>query len=874
MLKTILVWLKYNFLDILFILILIGLSVFISCRNYTPNTFLTGWDNLHPEFNFPLNISRSISSVWQEYQGVGLLGGMAHSADLPRQLILWAFSFVLPLNFIRYFWTFLMLGIGPVGVYFLVKQNTSRLAGFVAGLVYLFNLVTVQTFYTPFETFSSFYGFFPWLLVFATNYIKTGSKKSLTAYSFISILATCAFYVQTLFVVYTISLVIFAIWSIFKFKKEGFNRSLKLGSLTLLINSFWLLPVVYFTITSGTIPGNSHINSIATPETQLMNLARAKPTDVVTYKGYWFDYFDLDNNGKFDYLYKNWISYTSNDTFTRVSYILFAISVVGLIFSDFSYVILLAISCFMLLGGAFHSTSLLAEIFRNAFTKWSNVLILITSVGLGTFVYKSRKLGILTAGLIIFGAVYTVYPVLNGNLISKSMQVSIPNDYFEVFNYFKTQDTTKRIATFPLTDFWGWHFFDWGARGSGFLWYGIEQPILDRTFDVWSPNNENFYSEINRAISYGTVSDFQNTLSKYQVSYILFDDSVIQPGDASSPKYIQNQKNFLSLVPNLNKVKTIGKVTIYEYSGVSTNLFISAPKTTFNDDSFQETSDKPEVKETFPAGQGYSTAKNCDLKEIGLVAKTKMNQGNFYGAYNGAIECDYFYYPTLDYSKAYTMRIKGKNITGRSVKFYLFNVKSGRVDDIELLPTGDFDESYQILPTGVGKDEGYTLNIEVRSFGSQKSENIISDIEFYPANYLQGSTLLIPNNLVIKNVKKYGTWGYKVDVEGNGLMQLGQGFDPGWIAIPTRNYQLSIYNLQSIINLPIFKQELKHSKVSSWANSWVVDSANCSNENSLKIGNCTLLIVYWPQILEWVGAVLGIVATLILGLTHLKNRLY
>ena len=42
----------------------------------------------------------------------------------------------------------------------------------------------------------------------------------------------------------------------------------------------------------------------------------------------------------------------------------------------------------------------------------------------------------------------------------------------------------------------GWNYYDWGYRGSGFLWYGIKQPILDRAFDVWDKSSEKYYEEI------------------------------------------------------------------------------------------------------------------------------------------------------------------------------------------------------------------------------------------------------------------------------------------------------------------------------------------------------------------------------------------
>src|SRR5947209_3302816 len=95
------------------LLLVISLTLFIT--NYIPGTYLTGWDNLHPEFNFWLNIKRSIFSVWQEYQGLGLLAGMAHASDLPHQLLLLLASAVLPNNLLRYFYHFLMIFVGMSG---------------------------------------------------------------------------------------------------------------------------------------------------------------------------------------------------------------------------------------------------------------------------------------------------------------------------------------------------------------------------------------------------------------------------------------------------------------------------------------------------------------------------------------------------------------------------------------------------------------------------------------------------------------------------------------------------------------------------------------------------------------------------------------
>ena len=198
------------------IILLTAISLFIAIKNYIPGTWLTGWDNLHPEFDLLLNIKRSISASWQEYQGLGLLGGMAHAADLPRQLVLLILSIAFKSSDLRYIWTFLMLTLGPIGTNLFIRNTfnkhkiASEFAGFAAGIFYLLNLATVQTFYTPFEAFVSFYGFFPWLIYSFNKYLHSGKRKNIILFSLISVLATPAFYVQTLFVVYLIVLLIFS----------------------------------------------------------------------------------------------------------------------------------------------------------------------------------------------------------------------------------------------------------------------------------------------------------------------------------------------------------------------------------------------------------------------------------------------------------------------------------------------------------------------------------------------------------------------------------------------------------------------------------------------------------------------------------------
>ena len=76
-------------------------------------------------------------------------------------------------------------------------------------------------------------------------------------------------------------------------------------------------------------------------------------------------------------------------------------------------------------------------------------------------------------------------------------------------DYFKNIDKNKRIALLPDHTFWGWFYHRWGYNGSGFLWYGIEQPIVSRTFDSWSSKSEGYFWEMKTAAEAENVEQFE-----------------------------------------------------------------------------------------------------------------------------------------------------------------------------------------------------------------------------------------------------------------------------------------------------------------------------------------------------------------------------
>jgi hypothetical protein len=416
------------------------------------------------------------------------------------------------------------------------------------------------------------------------------------------------------------------------------------------------------------------------------------------------------------------------------------------------------------------------------------------------------------------------------------------------------------------------------------LTFGISDPILYRDFDRWSSANEDFYTQASFALYSGNVQDFIDTLKKYQVKYVLLDESIVNPGGTSDILKIPELKSIFA-GEGIGKVADFGFLTIYEtnFGGeeVSAHSEFTQTVSDFsyspvdpeypNGDYINSSTNSirktpslppeaPIISEDFSVNRGFPNAYNCDLEKDGSVFKSNFSQGILLRAEGGGASCDYLPYPDLKYNQAYILRIAGENRQGRSLKIYLFD-ESSEVPEIEdILSPGNFDKNYLIYPKEA-TGSGYILNLETRSFSRIPSENLLSKVEFYPvgSDYLQnfegfnpgaGQTV-IQNNLKITTIQKTGVWGYKVETSGNGLLELGQGFEKGWIGFTIKDYRLKI---------------MEHTKVDSWANGWLVGDTTISNPNS------TIYIVYWPQVLEWGGGILGLAAFLILLLKHGKRQ--
>jgi len=194
-----------KFLSLFFPIVLVLGVLFISFKNYTPETYLIGWDSMHPEFNFSLNAKRMLSHVWGGEMGLGAISAHSDMSDLPRVLTLWLVSVLIPSSFFRYFSIFFSLILGPLGIYFLLKYVFQREkvtpwiypASFLGGLFYLLNLGTLQNFYVPLEMFTIAFAGLPWLTLAAFKYLREGKAGNLLFFSLVSVLISPMAYAAT-----------------------------------------------------------------------------------------------------------------------------------------------------------------------------------------------------------------------------------------------------------------------------------------------------------------------------------------------------------------------------------------------------------------------------------------------------------------------------------------------------------------------------------------------------------------------------------------------------------------------------------------------------------------------------------------------------
>lgn len=569
--------------------------------NYKPGTYLTGWDNLQTELYPWISIKRAFFAVWQEYQSFGLVSGLAHAADLVRSVFIWFLSLFLSQNIIRYFFHSLMVLIGGLGVFSLLNFtafNKKRIFSFIGSVFYMLNLGTVQIFYVPYEAFSIFFAALPWQIWIFLKLLENKNKTNLLLFLAVNFLATPQAYIQTLFVVYILILGSITIGMTIETKsllpiKKAFLSFI----LIFIINSFWIFPQLYFLKSEGKVVKESKINQLATDSLYFENREKGTLQNLIKMEGFYYELYRSNQKA----LFLEWKDHFSKISVKIAQYFIVFLVFLGL-FSKRKYHFSFVAALILLLLGLLNAdppfswintflrqNDFIDRIFRTPFTKfivpYSIVASYFIASGANLIYQNFSKVEVLASKLsrnnlgfiIVLVIFYYSFPSFNGYFFSPSMKISIPKDYFELFQYLKSEDENKRIALLPDHTFWGWFYHRWGYDGSGFLWYGIEQPIVSRTFDVWSSASEAYYWEIKAATEAEDLETFEKILEKYNIDYLILDKSLLPISATFKGLQYDRLEAMLASSDKITLGKRWGDVSLYLiHRDKVVNNFISA----------------------------------------------------------------------------------------------------------------------------------------------------------------------------------------------------------------------------------------------------------------------------------------------------------
>lgn len=617
------------------IILLLLISGIVCLLNFTPNTFLSGWDTLHPEFNFSLNLERAFFGVFRVEQGLGAVAAHSHMADIPRMVILYLEHFVLPLNLLRYLYIFLNIILGPIGMYLLLNKYflKQKTASFLGALFYLLNLGTMQIFNVPFEMFTTLFATLPFIIYFTNGFLRENNKRIQYLLGFcISILFTSpSAYAATLWLVFFGCLVLY-ILSIciinFREKKHQLKDGFLLIFLTILLNLFWLSPNIYFVLNHGLDVQNANINLLFSDQAFLKNKEFGNLSSLLLLKSFYFDWNVYTGNNSFGYLLNPFIEYLKNLPILTLGYGFGLSLVIGAIYTakklkknSIPIFILLMISLFFLINNNFPTGFLFTflqdkipffkEALRFPDDKIFNIYVFLISIFFGYFCLfiieklNKQKVALFTIAVIVIIIGYN-FPSFQGNFINKAMRVEIPKNYFRLFDYFNKQPSDTKVANLPINSPYGWVYYDWypstssgqvykpSFQGAGFLYFGIKQPLLDRDFDRWSPYNESYYREMSYAIYKKDVRLLTNVINKYNIGFIFIDKSVSDPQNPKTTLFFDESKKLIKLTGLLKETKSFGKIEVFklnikiaEASTVNTNInILPLTKTTYDDSAF------------------------------------------------------------------------------------------------------------------------------------------------------------------------------------------------------------------------------------------------------------------------------------------------
>ena len=254
----------------------------------------------------------------------------------------------------------------------------------------------------------------------------------------------------------------------------------------------------------------------------------------------------------------------------------------------------------------------------------------------------------------------------------------------------------------------------------------------------------------------------------------------------------------------------------------------------------------------------YSQELSPDRSSLTLTAKSSN-------------ACTAFFSSSLVHDQSYIIFLTTKNHQGKPLRFWVENNKN-RYALIDTYLSKRRTDSSLILPPMEPYGQSYSFHFDNISIGRDTTKNEIRSLEIYPIpyNYLHSISLTsisgsgqqaLTKNYESPTVSHPNPSLYIIDLkhqETNAqqtTLVLSQSYDKGWKAYKVKNYKaLEIGNSLTMAFPFLFGKEIKeHVMVNNWENGWILEEEKLKSKNQKVSSEQSIIIVYLPQYLQYVG---------------------
>lgn len=581
---------KENKFSVILILLFFSISLIVTL-NWFKGGFLFATAEEGMPFYSPQRTALLDSSVWQG-DGMGYLNASILSR-YPPMLIAKYLNLTLPSNIVQALFFLLIIFFGLIGAFNLAKNFTQRSsASLFASLFYLFNLYTMsQVWARALFVFMFVWAFLPWFIFLFIKVLYDNRKVWILLFVVFQIIFSYSYIFPTSIFVFWVPAGIILIIKLIKNisdRKTALNllrKSLLIGILWTVVNSWWLYPFIKFSNSSSLTnpPSETNLDSLQAvsgsfPIFQILQLRQK-------------NYFNYASNKELP-----WGNFYDSDISYALS--LFGLFLVFLGIYKFrknrNYIYIMSIFLIALFvskgtnppfGYSFYkwlfSNIYFTGIFRNSFEKFGLVFVLFYSLffGLGIVTtidsiksFKVKKMTVFF--LITLFYIYLVNPIWTGKVFWNYYWVKVPNYYKTANEYFVGDTSDYRILILPPLSSHGVGLI-WGYRGDEPSRFLFDKDVISRR----PPNN---YTKIYDEITYDIEGNKEliRILEQSNIKYVILNyDIVMQSAGYLDPNnlslYLKNQK-YLELV------KKFGNLEVYKNNGLlNSSPFVVEGSTTY-----------------------------------------------------------------------------------------------------------------------------------------------------------------------------------------------------------------------------------------------------------------------------------------------------